>query len=153
MARPTKYDEQILKDTQSYIDACNDTYDNVGTDENIKLVFNVNIPTIEGLALKLKLNKDTIYSWRKEHEEFSDLIEDLLAKQANALVNKGLNGQYNPTIAKVLLTKHGYREGTDVTTQGEKITTPLTDQAIAMATEFTRQNLLNAKPDKTETPQ
>ena len=105
------------------------------------------------MALKLKLNKDTIYSWRKEHEEFSDLIEDLLAKQANALVNKGLNGQYNPTIAKVLLTKHGYREGTDVTTQGEKITTPLTDQAIAMATEFTRQNLLNAKPDKTETPQ
>lgn len=42
---------------------------------------------------------------------------------------------------------------TDITTQGEKITTPLTDQAIAMATEFTRQNLLNAKPDKTETPQ
>jgi hypothetical protein len=41
---------------------------------------------------------------------------------------------------------------TDITTQGEKITTPLTDQAVAMATEFTRQNLLNAKPDKTETP-
>ena len=27
------------------------------------------------------------------------------------LANKGLAGMYNPTIAKVLLSKHGYREG------------------------------------------
>jgi hypothetical protein len=26
------------------------------------------------------------------------------------LINNGLSGDYNPTIAKVLLSKHGYRE-------------------------------------------
>ena len=108
MARPTKYSEEILTSTQNYIDSCVDTVQESGN--------KVNLPTIEGLAYELRLNKTTIYAWRKEHEEFSNLIDDLLAKQARALINSGLSGDYNPTIAKVLLTKHGYREGIDATT-------------------------------------
>ena len=37
----------------------------------------------------------------------------------------GLQGSYNPTIAKVLLTKHGYREGTDITTNDKDLPMPL----------------------------
>ncbi len=125
MARPTKYDEEILKKTVAYIASC---VDNPKTDE-------VNLPTIEGLAFELGLNKDTIYSWRKEHPEFSDLIDDLLAKQARELVNKGLSGNYNPTIAKVLLTKHGYREGLD-TTSNEKTISAVTPETLATAEAF-----------------
>ncbi len=37
-------------------------------------------------------------------------------------MNNGLSGDYNPTIAKVLLTKHGYREGIEATGKdGEKL--------------------------------
>jgi hypothetical protein len=45
----------------------------------------------------------------------------LRAKQADRLLNNGLAGTYNSTIAKVLLTKHGYREGIDATTNDKDI--------------------------------
>lgn len=133
--RPTKLNEQVLKDTQSYIDSCVDDRKNN----------EVNLPTIEGLAYELRVNKTTIYEWRKGLEEihikFSNLIEDLLQKQARQLVNCGLSGTYNPTIAKVLLTKHGYREGTDITTDGKEIVTKnFTDEE--------RTNLLALLDDK-----
>ena len=121
MGRPTKYNEEILTRTKEYIDDCED----VEADRESDIKASVNLPTIEGLAYHIKVNKDTIYEWRKEHEEFSELIEDLLAKQAKHLVNKGLAGTYNPTIAKVLLTKHGYREGLDNTTNNKDLPTPI----------------------------
>lgn len=120
--RPTIYNEEILTKTKEYIDSCTDIIVDVSIDPN-KPIYKtkVNIPTIEGLAYHLGINKDTIYTWRKEKSEFSDLIEELLAKQAKELVNKGLSGDYNSTIAKVLLTKHGYREGIDATTDDKPI--------------------------------
>lgn len=120
--RPTIYNEEILTKTKEYIDSCKDGIVDVSIDPN-KPIYKtkVNIPTIEGLAYHLGINKDTIYTWRKEKPEFSDLIEELLAKQAKELVNKGLSGDYNSTIAKVLLTKHGYREGIDATTDDKPI--------------------------------
>jgi len=117
MARPTIYNEEILNKTTEYINGCKDF-------ELENKLIKVNIPTIEGLARYLDINKTTIYAWRKEKEEFSNLIETLLAEQATRLVNGGLTGSYNSTIAKVLLTKHGYRDATDsdVTSGGDKIT-------------------------------
>lgn len=111
LGRPPIYSVETLKRTEEYIQSCEDTKDDV------------RLPTIEGLAFSLKIHKDTIYTWRKDEgkEPFSDLIEDLLSKQADRLVNNGLSGRYNPTIAKVLLTKHGYREGIDQTTNDRDI--------------------------------
>lgn len=116
--RPTIYGEEILIKTQEYIDSCEDEvmefHKTRGEkSDGFERILKVKIPTIEGLALFLSINKDTVYDWRGKYEEFSDLIDKLLRKQANALISKGLSGEYNPTIAKVLLTKHGYREGTE----------------------------------------
>lgn len=116
--RPTIYGEEILTKTQEYIDSCEDEVTEFHKTRGEKSdgfdrILKVKIPTIEGLALFLNINKDTVYDWRGKYEEFSDLIDKLLRKQANALISKGLSGEYNPTIAKVLLTKHGYREGTE----------------------------------------
>lgn len=118
--RPTKYNDEILVKTQEYIDSCEDEqFDYHKTagekSDSYEYRIKVHLPTIEGLALHLKVNKDTIQEWKKIHDEFSVLIEDLLHKQARMLVEKGLSGDYNPTIAKVLLTKHGYREGIEQT--------------------------------------
>ncbi len=63
----------------------------------------------------LHVNRDTLYEWEKANKEFSDIMGELRAIQADRLVNKGLSGDYNPTIAKVLLTKHGYRDSQEVT--------------------------------------
>lgn len=118
VGRPTKLDEQILVDTQEYIRLAEDVEKDV------------NLPTIEGLAYHLRVNKTTVYEWRKGegeiHKKFSNLIDDLLHKQARQLVNKGLSGAYNPTIAKVLLTKHGYREGIEQTGEDGKDLIPPT---------------------------
>ena len=119
--RPTDYSEEILTKTKEYIDNCNDTDED--KEHNIK--YKVNLPTIEGLALYLNINKDTIYEWRKEKPEFSEFIAKLLAKQAERLVNNGLSGDYSHVIAKVLLTKHGYREGIDQTTNDKDLPIPI----------------------------
>lgn len=104
--RPTIYSEEIEKDAWDYVHI---TQDVVRND-----VREINIPTIEGLAMHLQVSRSTVYLWQKEHPEFSDIIELLQQKQAVALVNNGLGGNYNPTIAKVLLTKHGYSDKTEV---------------------------------------
>lgn len=101
LGRPPIYSEETLTLTQKYIDECKDKR---------RGRLKVKLPTIEGLALYLKVHKDTVYAWRREKPDFSYLIEQLLAKQADALISNGLSGDYNPTIAKVLLAKHGYAE-------------------------------------------
>lgn len=114
MARPTKYSEAILDSTKQYIEEQEDTHEVVGTGLNSRIRTKVKLPTLEGLAFFLRVHKDTIQEWKNKHEEFSVLIGDLLAKQAQSLINNGLSGTYNPTIAKVLLAKHGYKESTEV---------------------------------------
>lgn len=119
MGRPTKYNKKILALTREYIDSCEDeTYQvpkfegDKGTSYETKI--RVRIPSIEGLAYTIKVDKGTIQEWRKIHPDFSRLIGELLSKQARALIDKGLSGEYNSTIAKVLLAKHSYRDAADV---------------------------------------
>lgn len=118
IGRPTEYKEDILVKAKEYIDSCEDEetqkVKQSNNNKGYEMYYNkikVNLPTIEGLAVYLEISRDTIYDWEKKYKEFSDIIERLRAKQANALINNGLSGDYNATIAKVLLTKHGYREG------------------------------------------
>lgn len=117
--RPTKYSDQILKDAKKYLALCVDSYDRVLKSKGKRSVmyahkFVVKLPTIGGLAVFLHISRETIYDWKKKHKEFSDIIEEMLAEQENRLINMGISGDYNPTITKVLLTKHGYREGHEV---------------------------------------
>lgn len=142
MARPTEYNEEILTKCREYLDSCEDTEEDYTTStgmksESFQRLVRVKIPTIEGLAVFLKINKTTIYEWESKHEEFSNVIGELRSIQAERLINKGLSGDYNPTIAKVLLTKHGYRDAvdTDITSKGEKLEAS-DPKAIALAKEY-----------------
>lgn len=135
MARPTLYTEDILTKALAYLAECTDEvieyHKTRGekSDSYDRLV-NVRIPTVEGLAVYLGVSRDTIYEWERVHPEFSDTLETLRSEQADRLLNGGLSGTYNSTIAKVLLTKHGYREGIDTTTNGKDLPTPLLANVI-----------------------
>ena len=68
------------------------------------------IPTVEGLSVYLNVSRSTVYKWKGENQEFSDILEDLMARQAKELFSNGLRGDFNPTITKLILTKHGYSD-------------------------------------------
>lgn len=119
--RPTDYTKELLEKAHEYLNICKDTEEDKVN--NIKA--NVKMPSKGGLAVYLNVSRETLYAWAKQYPEFSDIMEQMGAIQEERLLNKGLSGDYSPVIAKVLLTKHGYREGQDITTNDKDIPTPI----------------------------
>lgn len=118
--RPTKYNDEMCKKVKEYVDGCEDSVSGDGGRIHLK----VKLPTIEGLAMHLDVAPSTVHLWAKEHDSFSESLGYLLAKQKQKLVENGLSGSYNSTIAKLILSSdHGVREKneTDVTSKGESI--------------------------------
>ena len=80
------------------------------------------IPTIMGFSDFVGVTEKTIRNWGVEHEEFLPALERLKSKQHQVLINKGLKGEFQPAIAKLLLcSNHGHKERTDTTSADEKI--------------------------------
>lgn len=141
VGRPTEYNEETLAKAQAYLDSCIQseeyTQDQDDSDDEyledqpnggaLKRRYSaptvVKLPTKGGLAFHLGVSRDTLYEWAKVHTEFSYIMEQLGSVQESYLINYGLSGRYNPTIAKVLLTKHGYTDkiDTDITSGGKPI--------------------------------
>ena len=93
--RPSKYDDETVGKVKEYM-------------ENHEGA----VPSIAGLALFLEVGKSTIYDWSNDPEksQFSDMLAQVLVKQEDMLLSGGLLGDMNPTIAKLMLTKHGYSD-------------------------------------------
>lgn len=138
MARPVEYNETYLIKANEYITLCEDkeVEQSLGNDR-VEYKTKVKLPTKGGLANHLDVNRDTLYDWSSKYPEFSDIMERLGAEQEDRLINNGLSGDYNPTIAKVLLTKHGYREGvdTDITSKGKELNT-IDPKVVAIAQKY-----------------
>lgn len=98
--RPTKYNATIQKKADEYIS-------NLPADEVIH--------TVEGLADHINVARSTVYKWKDEIEQFSDTLETILRKQAKTLINRGLTGEFNAPMTKMLMNvNHGYRERTEL---------------------------------------
>ena len=129
MARPTKYDRKFIGEIDIYLKENQDEEVQVVKQSNDKKGYEmydqklkVRLPTIEGFALFIEINKDTLYEWAKKHDKFSDALEKIRIEQQKRLLNMGLSGEYNSTIAKLILSSnHGMREKSDMTTDGEKL--------------------------------
>lgn len=115
MGRPTKLTDELIDHAWEYLESCS----SMGTHQLL--------PTIEGLALTLHCNKDTMYEWEKQNEHFSDVLRELRDTQANKLMQNSLMNRYNPTISKLMLSKHGYIEQKDITSDGKALPTPILD--------------------------
>ncbi|MEY0282157.1 DNA-packaging protein [Providencia rettgeri] len=100
MGRPSKFAESLIK-AKEYLMGGYETVGDV-------------IPSVAGLACYLGVSRKTVYEWVKESTDLSDTLEGILAMQENKLINKGLNGDFNPTITKLMLANHGYSEKQEV---------------------------------------
>jgi hypothetical protein len=110
MARPTKLTPEIQLLAEQYV------LDG--------LAHSKRLPQVDDLALTLHVHRDTLYEWANKNKEFSDTLMDLMQAQKVKLAQLGLEGRYNPTIAKMLLSaNHGVIEKTaqDLTTNGKDL--------------------------------
>lgn len=122
--RPTVYSNKHIEYAEKYLASCIDTErkrvktesESIGgSSTSWEYGVNVNLPTIEGLCVYfydnwIGVNRDTIYKWKWEEDKkmFSDILDKIMLEQASRLLKNWLNWDYNPTIAKMMLTKHWY---------------------------------------------
>lgn len=134
--QPTKYNPVMQKKANEYLKQCGNefwdyektiSYNSVTRERKV----NIKLPTVEGLAIYLGVHRDTLYEWAKHHPLISDTLGTISQMQKEMLLAGGLNGDYNPMIAKlVLAANHGMSDRTDVTS-GDK---PIQSNSIAFVT-------------------
>ena len=109
MGRPTKLNDELIAKANEYI------YDFRSNDDII--------PSVAGLACYLDIARSTIYKYKDENSDFSDILERIEQLQEKMLINGGLMGDFNAPITKLMMTKHGYSDKQDVdhTTGGKEI--------------------------------
>ena len=69
------------------------------------------VPSVAGLACEIGIRRETCHAWAKdETKEFSNILSTIAENQERTLVNGGLGGVFNPSITKMMMTKHGYSD-------------------------------------------
>ena len=128
--RPTEYKVEYVQKVDEYLAIQHDEerqiLKQVNSEKGYEMYENklkVNLPTIEGLATFLGVTKPTLYDWAELYLEFSYAFDKVKREQHDRLVNSGLSGDYNSTIAKLMLSSnHGYKEREDKTSDDKPLT-------------------------------
>lgn len=84
------------------------------------------IPTRAGLARLIGVGKSTINYWSRQNNTdpaFLAILEQIDECQEISLLTEGLKGNFNPTIAKMILHHHGYSDRQEVHNSGEQTVT------------------------------
>lgn len=105
--RPTKYTAELLDKCRTYLKVWHKQGDM--------------IPSHEGLQQFIGISSTCLYDWAKQPEkkEFSDILDEILIKQRLELINKGLSGDFNSNITKLVLGKHGFHDKQDQNVGGQ----------------------------------
>lgn len=117
VGRPSEYKSEYIGMVEHYLADKEDTLTEQGK-------LQVRLPTTDGFARYLGVARSSLYLWEKSHPEFSDALDKIRNEQQERLLNMGLSGDYNPTIAKLVLSSnHGFREKSeqDITSAGKPI--------------------------------
>jgi hypothetical protein len=95
VGRPTKYNDEMQAKADSYI---------YGWSEFDR------IPSRVGLCCFLGIDKTTSYEWEQRFPDFSHTCRAVDALQEREALNKGLTGEFNSQITKLVLSNHGYSD-------------------------------------------
>jgi hypothetical protein len=128
--RPSEYKAEYCQKADEYLEMCKDEMVQVVKQANAEKGYEmfenklkVSLPTHEGFARFLNVCPKTLYNWADENDEFLQSLGKITIEQKERLLNSGLSGDYNPTIAKLILSSnHGMREKSDVTSDDKAIT-------------------------------
>ena len=128
MGRPTKLTEKIIKQAENYI---------AGDWEKLKHV----MPSAVGLAKVIGVSKKTLYNWADNNDEFLHILAELNTEQEFTLLNKGLTGEFNTAITKLVLTKHDYSDkvSQDVTSSDGSMK-PVVVELVGVSSESTAED-------------
>ena len=96
VGRPSKYNDELQARADRYIFEYH-TQDDV-------------IPSAAGLCVWLGISRSTLHEWDRTHPEFSHTLDGIRSLQEKAALNKGLTGEFNSTIVKLVLANHGYSD-------------------------------------------
>ena len=107
VGRPTKYNDDMQERADRYV-FCYHEQEDV-------------IPSAAGLCVWLGINRSTLHEWEKIHDKFSNTLDAIRQLQEKIALNKGITGDFNSTIVKLVLANHGYsdKQAIDHTTAGE----------------------------------
>lgn len=125
--RPTKYHDGLIEKVDEYLAECKVWWEEFHKtrgekSDSYERIIRVKLPMIEGFAEYIDVSKNTLYDWGKQYPAFSDALDKIIKQQHNMLAEGGVAGYFNPTITKLMLSNnHGYREKSDVTSDGKAL--------------------------------
>ena len=113
---PSKLDDELIAKAEEYI------YDFRSNNDVV--------PSVAGLACYLEISRSSVYNYKGQSNRFLDIVERVELLQEKMLINGGLMGDFNASIAKLMMTKHGYsdkREVDNKSSDGSMTPTAATD--------------------------
>ena len=104
MGRPTNWSLELEAEAYKYLETWQEEHGHA-------------FPSVVGLCEVIKRSRANVYEWAKhEDKNFSDILNRINQLQELVVWNKSMKGEYNSTMSKLLLTKHGYSDKVDATT-------------------------------------
>lgn len=94
---PIVIDDALLEKCNEYLMGGYETQDEV-------------CPTTCGLACFLGISERSVYNLGDRDSRFLQTLEEIKTKQHTILISKGLSGDFNSNITKLLLSNHGHSE-------------------------------------------
>lgn len=152
MSYPSTFKPEYIGAVNEYLKQNQDEYTefhrtrsrSISGSDSYERIVRVKLPSIRGFAKFIGVSRKTIYNWRDENPDFEEALEEINQEQLERLINAGLEGSYNPTITKVLLSaNHGIRDGVDTNLSGE-VKTGFTDEQISRIAERVTARRTNA---------
>ncbi len=136
VGRPEEFKEEYIEKAEKYLKACKDREakfhktSGVRSDTYERLI-KVKLPTIEGFAEYIGVSRKSLYNWEKTYPLFASALERIRTAQLTRLINKGLSGDYNPIIAKLILSSnHGMKDRVDETSDDKPINNTFNDEQV-----------------------
>jgi hypothetical protein len=101
--RPSKCTDEVINQALEYV--------NGGWENEEHQAF----PSVIGLSKVLNVGRNTLYEWAEDDRGgFTNILEQINTNQQLVAWDKGLKGEYNANLIKLLLGKHGYSDKQEV---------------------------------------